>query len=300
MRAVFLMLWALAITCILTACDKASDDSAKHSPTLPVLSFSAIPDQNTTELKAKFDPIAAYLSHKLGIPVRYIPSQNYAASVEMFKKGDIQLAWFGGLTGVQARHAVKGARAIAQGKADPQYVSYFIAHESVDINRQEHFPDAIKDLPFAFGSSQSTSGCLMPAYFIERETGLPSGEFFTRPTVFSGSHDKTLELVKAGGAIQAGVLSFKVYEKHLARDKKLGEKVKVIWVTPPYADYNFTAHPTLEDRYGAGFIDKLQRALIEISDQRLLDAFPREAIIKATNAEYEAITNVARAQGFIR
>lgn len=300
MRVVVLMLWALSITCVLTACQKPPEKDAKQAQSLPVLSFSAIPDQNTTELKSKFDPIADYLSNKLGVPVRYIPSQNYAASVEMFKNGDIQLAWFGGLTGVQARNAVKGAKAIAQGKADPQYVSYFIAHESVDLNRQESFPDELKTLPFAFGSAQSTSGRLMPSYFIEQETGLPASDFFTLPTVFSGSHDKTLDLVRAGGAIKAGVLSFKVYEKHLARDKSLGDTVKIIWVTPPYADYNFTAHPVLEDRYGVGFTKELQQALIEMSDPALLEAFPREALIKATNDEYEAIASIARTQGFIR
>lgn len=87
----------------------------------PILRFSAIPDQNSTELQEKFGALANYLSEVLGVKVQYTPANDYKASVERFKNGDIQLAWFGGLTGVQARHAVHGARAIVQGEEDPVF-----------------------------------------------------------------------------------------------------------------------------------------------------------------------------------
>ena len=96
-------------------------------PKVPTLRFSAIPDQNETRLREKFAPVAAYLSHALGVPVVYVHATKYSDSVDLFKNGDIQLAWFGGLTGVQARHAVKGSRAIAQGAEDPAFFSYFVA-----------------------------------------------------------------------------------------------------------------------------------------------------------------------------
>lgn len=101
--------------------------------TRTVLHFSAIPDQNTTELQEKFQPLADYLSGQLGIAVEYVPARDYQASVEMFKNGDVHLAWFGGLTGVQARQAVPGARAIAQGASDPEYYTYFIAHRDAGL-----------------------------------------------------------------------------------------------------------------------------------------------------------------------
>ena len=85
--------------------------SSEAGPT-QVLSFTAIPDDNTTELREKFEPLAAHLTEVLGIEVRYVPTASYSASVEAFKNGDVQLAWFGGLTGVQARAAVEGSRAI--------------------------------------------------------------------------------------------------------------------------------------------------------------------------------------------
>jgi phosphonate transport system substrate-binding protein len=264
-----------------------------------VLKFTAIPDQNTTELEQRFAPFAGHLESVLGVPVEYVPSRDYQASVEMFRNGDIHLAWFGGLTGVQARAAVAGAEAIAQGKADPQYYSYFIAHESTGLERSEDFPADIAGLTFTFGSESSTSGRLMPEHFIRENTGRSPAEFFSQTYGFSGSHDKTVELVEAG-RFQAGVVNYKVYERRVAEGQTDPEVVKVIWKTPYYADYNFTAHPELETLFGAGFTKKLQDALVGITDTELLAALPREALIPATSAEFEGIAVVARDLGMVR
>ncbi|MDB4673729.1 putative selenate ABC transporter substrate-binding protein [Verrucomicrobiales bacterium] len=290
----------LAATALLAACggDKpaasSSGDGAKAT-----LKFSAIPDQNSTELKEKFDALAAHLSEKLSIPVEYVPSSDYGASVELFKNGDIQLAWFGGLTGVQARAAVEGANAIVQGKADPEYFSYFIANADTGLEMSEEFPAAIKDMKFTFGSNKSTSGRLMPSYFIEQATGKKPEDFFTQPVGFSGSHDKTCELVESG-QWQVGALSYKTYDKLTAAGKIDPEKAKVIWKTPVYADYNFTAHPALEATYGEGFTQKLADTLIAIKDPALLSAFPREALIPAKNSDFDGIVEVAKKLDFLR
>lgn len=266
---------------------------------IPTLKFTAIPDQNTTELMQRFAPLADHLTTVLGVPVEYVPSRDYQASVEMFRNGDIHLAWFGGLTGVQARAAVEGARAIAQGQADPEYYSYFIANASTGLEMGHEFPSAIADLTFTFGSESSTSGRLMPEFFIKENTGKSPAEFFSQSFGFSGSHDKTVELVEAG-RFQAGVVNYKVYDRRVAEGKADPEVVKVIWKTPFYADYNFTVHPALETIYGAGFTDKLQKALVGIEDKQLLRALPREALIPATNEEFEGIADVARELGMVR
>ena len=265
----------------------------------PVLRFSAIPDQNTTELKEKFQPLAAYLSKKLGVATEYVPATDYQASVEMFKNGDIQLAWFGGLTGVQARIAVPGANAIAQGKSDPQYYSYFIAHEKTGLERSEKFPSEIAKLKFTFGSRSSTSGRLMPEFFIREQTGKTPEEFFSNPVGFSGSHDKTCELVESG-QYEVGVLNYKVYNKRVEAGKTDPKIVKVIWKTPFYADYNWTAHPVVEEKFGPGFTQRIQEALVSIDDSKILAALLRDKIIPAKNEEFDGIKRVAKQLKMIR
>ncbi len=263
------------------------------------LLYTAIPDQNSTELVEKFAPLTSHLSETLGVTVRYVPARDYQASVEMFRNGDVHLAWFGGLTGVQARAAVAGSRAIAQGAADPEYYSYFIAHASTGLTRTGDFPAAIADLPFTFGSESSTSGRLMPEFFIRENTGKGPAEFFSQPVGYSGSHDKTVELVETG-RFRAGVVNYKVYERRVAEGDTDPEAVRVVWKTPYYADYNWTAHPMLDERFGEGFVDRLQAALVGIEDEALLSALPRKRLIPARNEEFEGIRAVAVELGMLR
>ncbi|MEZ4386759.1 MAG: putative selenate ABC transporter substrate-binding protein [Candidatus Krumholzibacteriia bacterium] len=283
----------LALAVAVTGCGR------KTSTPQATLKFTAIPDQNTTELLQRFQPMAAYLGEKLGVPVEYVPARDYQASVEMFRNGDVQLAWFGGLTGVQARLAVPGARAIAQGQEDPEYYSDFIVNRSTGLEPSDQFPMGIKDLTFTFGSESSTSGRLMPEYYIRTLGGAAPAEFFSQPFGFSGSHDKTVELVESG-RYQAGVVNYKVYDKRVENGDTDPEVVRVIWQTPPYADYNFTAHPALETMYGAGFTDRLQQVLIAMDDPQLLAALPRERLIPARNEEFDGIEAVARELGMVR
>ena len=273
--------------------------SPSSGPGAPGLAFTAVPDQNSTELEEKFQPLARFLSRRLAVQVRYVPVRDYQASVELFKNGDVLLAWFGGLTGVQARQAVPGARAIAQGEEDRSYFAYFIAHRDTGLERSEEFPAGLAGHTFTFGSPSSTSGRLMPEHFIRQSTGLSPEEFFHSTVGFSGSHDKTAELVESG-QYQAGVLNYRVYDQRVAEGRIDPEVARVIWKTPAFADYNWTAHPRLEQDLGAGFIARLQETLLAIDDPALLSALPRTRLVEATNADYDSIRQVALELGMLR
>lgn len=267
----------------------------------PALRFCAIPDQNATELEAKYGQVADYLAQELGVEVEFVPTADYGASVDAFRNGDVQLAWFGGLTGVRARSYVPGARAIAQGKVDPLFYSYFIANASTRIEPGDDFPMALKGHTFTFGSESSTSGRLMPEYFIREATGMSPTEFFAGEEMnFSGSHDKTALLV-AEGTFDAGVLNYKVYDAMVAEGKIDPEVCRVIWKTPTYPDYNWTAHPILEEEFGAGFTDRLQAALVGIHDPALLEALQRpEGMIPAANEDFAPLAELAKTLGLLR
>lgn len=295
-RSIHAAILASVLLLALAGCGGGGEEAASESA---VLKFTAIPDQNTTLLQERFEPMAAHLAQVLGVPVEYVPARDYQASVEMFRNGDVHLAWFGGLTGVQARAAVPGARAIAQGKADPEFYSYVIANASAGLEKSDDFPMGIRDLAFTFGSESSTSGRLMPEHFIRTLGGAAPEDFFSQPFGFSGSHDKTVELVESG-RYQAGVVNSKVYDRRVAEGQTDPAVVKVIWETPRFADYNFTAHPALEEMFGDGFIGKLQAALVGMDDPQLLSALPREAIIPAGNDDFAGVAAVARELGMVR
>ena len=259
--------------------------------------FSAIPDEDQTALVARFTKVADYLAGELGVDVEFVPVKDYGASVTAFRNDQIQLAWFGGLTGVQARQLVPGAQAIAQGAEDPQFVTYFIAHSSTGLTRQESFPLDAKGMTFTFGSKSSTSGRLMPEYHIRTETSAAPEEFFSR-VGFSGDHSQTLRLV-ASGAWQVGALNYAVYDKAAADALPETETAHVIWQTPPYPDYNWTIRGDVDARFGEGFADRVQAALIGMDDPELLASFPRQAFIAAKSEDFIPIAETARALGLL-
>ena len=274
-------------------------ESGDPDADVPTLRFTAIPDTNSTELEAKFKPVADYLSTTLGVPVEYVATADYGASVEYFRNGDVQLAWFGGLSGVQAREKVEGSRAIAQGGSDPNFRTYFIANASTGLTGGEEFPMSFEGRSFTFGSQRSTSGRLMPESFIRDATGKSPEEFFGAAPNFSGSHDKTAELVHAG-SFETGAVNFKTYDRMVKEGRIDPEVCRIIWVTPGYPDYNWTAHPVLDERYGEGFTDRVQQALLDMKDPALLEAVDRaEGIIPATNDDFEPIAVLARELGFL-
>lgn len=258
----------------------------------PTLAFSAIPDEDATKLMERFTKVAQYLEGKLNVAVQFVPVKSYPAAVTAFRNNQVQLAWFGGLSGVQARLALPGSVAIAQGDEDAAFMSYFIAHHSTGLSESKDFPLAAKGRSFTFGAKTSTSGRLMPEFEIRRNTKMAPEAFFSR-VGFSGDHTKTVELV-ASGAFEIGAVNFTSYDDMVKAGKVDPKVARLVWRTPAYPDYNFTVRGDADQRFGAGFTEKLKAAILGMSDPAILAAFPRKRFIPATNADYAPIEDVAK------
>ena len=259
--------------------------------------FTAIPDQDETKLKERFSKLAVYLTKELGVDVKFVPVKSYSASVAAFRNNQVQLAWFGGFSGVKARLLVKDSQAIAQGVEDPKFYSYIIAHKSTGLDKAKTLPEAVKGKTFTFGSKGSTSGRLMPEYFIRETFNAAPADVFKK-VGFSGNHSKTISLVQSG-AYELGAVNYKVWDRELKAGNIDTSKVKVIYKTPDYYDYNFTIRADVEKTYGKGFIKKVQTALLELDDRDILDAFPRAKFIEAKNSDFDKVLETGRKIGLI-
>ncbi len=259
--------------------------------------FTAIPDEDESRLRSRFDKVAVYLGQRLGIDVSYVPVKSYAAAVTAFRNNQVQLAWFGGLSGVHARRLVPGSEAIAQGEDDMAFVTYFIAHASTGLSERQHFPDGVADRTFTFGSKGSTSGRLIPEFHIRKHFGKAPDEVFSR-VGFSGDHSRTIALVQSG-AYLVGAVNYKVWDNEMKAGKIDITRVSIIWRTPPYPDYQWTIRGDVEARFGAGFKERVRRALLELKDPDLLASFPRKSFVRASNDDYQSILDVGRAIGLI-
>lgn len=261
--------------------------------------ISAIPDQDVAVLNRQFGEMASYLAATTGLKVEYVPMVDYAALVTAFERGDIQLAWFGGLTGVQAQAAVEGTEAIAQRPRDAKFHSRFIVQADLPV---EELAD-LESLSFTFGSESSTSGHLMPRYFL-MEAGIdPETDFNGLPN-YSGSHDKTIELVQAG-AFQAGALNEAVWEARVAAGDVDTTKVRDFSTTPAYFDYHWGMRPDVDEIYGAGARVRVTEAILalDVSDpeqKAILDLFQTESFIVTKNENYDTIRQVAEELGILR
>ncbi len=289
MRKVAIVL-AVAVLAGLAAC---SSEEEKE----PLL-IAGIPDQDVSLLEARFNKLAEHLSEETGLEVRYVPQVDYAAVVTAFKQGDIHMAWYGGLTGVQARLAVPEAEAIAQRPRDAEFHSVFVAAPDSGIT-------GLADLQgrtLVFGSESSTSGHLMPRSFL-RDAGIDV-ESDLDSISFSGSHDRTWKLVEAG-SFDAGALNEAVWEARVASGDVDLSKVDVFYRTPPYVDYHWVVNRSVDDVYGEGTVDKLKDALLGIDTSKggkakeIAEAFQTDRFIETSNENYQAIEDVARSLGII-
>ena len=284
---------------------QTGDRTAVSKDDVEPLSVGAIPDQDPEKLQRLYDKLTNYLSIELGVPVTYQPVTDYAAAVTAFKLGDLDLVWFGGLTGVQARLQVPEAQAIAQRDIDENFHSIFIANENSGLTPVIK-PDDLTELTgktFTFGSETSTSGRLMPQYFLE-EAGVKLADLKGEPG-FSASHDATLKLVEAG-TYDAGVLNEQVWLDRLASGEVDESKVKAIWQTPAYYDYHWVVNSQkLDEVYGDGFTDEVKAALLKLDasdpeQAEILELFGAKKFIETNNDNYAQIEEVGRKIGKIQ
>ena len=215
------------------------------------LVFTAIPDEDETRLVERFSQYAKYFEGKLGVSVKYLPVKSYPAAVTAFTNNQVQFAWFGGLTGVQARLAVPGSQALAQGAEDVEFKSYIIAHASTGLKLAKEFPKDIEGKTFTFGARASTSGRLFPEHFIRQALSKEPDKVFSR-VGYSGDHSRTIQLVQSG-AYQVGVLNHLVWDQEVKSGKVDAKAVSVIWETPTYPDYHWVARGDIDKTFGLGF-----------------------------------------------
>jgi phosphonate transport system substrate-binding protein len=204
-----------------------------------VLRVSAIPDEAPTELQRKFKPLGSYLEQKTGMKVEFVPVTDYAASVEGLINNKLDMVWFGGFTFVQANVRSKGKVVpIVQRQEDESFKSVFITTDK-SINKLED----LKGKTFSFGSESSTSGHLMPRYYLLNAKINPDTDM--KRIAFSGAHDATVAAV-SGGKVDAGVLNISVWEKLVTQGKASPATVRVFYTTPGYYDYNWTVRSDMD------------------------------------------------------
>jgi phosphonate transport system substrate-binding protein len=259
-----------------------------------VFKITAIPDEAPTELARKAAPLVKYLEGKLGMKVEFTPVSDYAAAVEALVNKQVDLAWFGGFTFVQA-NVRSGGKVVplVQREEDTKFRSVFISADPAIKSLAD-----IKGHTLSFGSQSSTSGHLMPRSFLLDAKIDPEKDL--KRVAYSGAHDATIAAV-AAGKVDVGALNVSVWDKFLEDKKVDTNKVHVIYTTPTYYDYNWTVHADMP----AALKEKLTKAFLDLSpntpEGKEVLALQRATRFVPTKADnYKGIEAAARSAGLLK
>jgi len=219
---------------------------------------------------------------------------DYAAAVEALANKQVDLAWFGGFTFVQAEQRSGGkVIPLVQREEDTKFRSVFITTKPSIKTLAD-----LKGHTFTFGSQSSTSGHLMPRSYL-LAAGIDPDRDMKR-VAYSGTHDATVAAV-GSGKVDAGALNISVWEKLVADKRVDPAKVHVFYTTPPYYDYNWTVHADMPAAERA----KLTKAFTDLSTatpqgREILELQRATRFIPTSADNYKGIESAARNAGLLK
>ena len=232
MRDILFWIIGVGLAFQLSACSVQESE-----PSIEILRIGILPDEGEEALRERYGPLLEFLSQETGLPYELVIPNNYAELVRQFGEGQIDLAYFGGVTFVNA-NSEYGAMPLVMRDVDSHFTSAFIVADGGFKNLEE-----LQGKRFSFGSRLSTSGHMMPRYFLQVERGITPEKYF-RSIEYSGKHDLTAYRVRDGG-VDAGVVNTEIIRKMFADGRLQPGDIRIIWTTPPYPDYVWAVHPRI-------------------------------------------------------
>ncbi len=249
------------------------------------LRVGLIPNQNPESVEANYVPFGDYLSEQLGREVELTVPVSYGAVVEAMVNDELDLAYFGGLTYVQARNrgdVVPLVTEINPRTGDTTYGSVIIVPADSEIQDVSE----LEGRDFAFGSVSSTSGSLYPAIML-RDAGIDYrtdlGNFN-----YTNGHDATAQAV-ANGQVDGGGLEDRILY-NLQEEGTVEEgSVRVIDESEPIEGYPWVVRNALSDDLKEDII----QAFLGIDDPALLDLLRAEGYEEVDASDYAYVEEQA-------
>jgi phosphonate transport system substrate-binding protein len=297
MKKGFYILLLLILTISLTACGgNAGDNNNNGGDNAKPLTIGVIPAQTEGEMQTAMDKLQALLNEKLERKVEIETYPDYNGVVEAMNYDQIDMAYLGPLTYVVA-HNKSGAKAIITQLIDgePFYHSYMITHNDQPWSSIEEVINDSKNIDFAFGDPNSTSGSLIPSIELQNRGVFTDRDDHKFKSVrYTGSHDATALAVQ-NKQVSVGAIDSAIYNQLVEAGKVDGEQLKIIWESEKLFQYPWAVNKNMDD----ATVTALQDVFLEIDDPEILGAFGASGFTKASNKDYESIKNAAIKQGII-
>ena len=252
-----------------------------------LLRFGLIPVEGSADANERFEPLEAHLEDTLGVPVELDVGADYAAVIIAMASKQLDLAWFGPDSYVQA--AVQaGAEAFVVEDTRVSGTSYrgvVIANSRSELTTLE---DAV-GLSFAFTDPNSTSGYLVPEAHFLSAYGVPATGYFA-DVVYSGTHEASL-LGVLNNTLDVAATSTLALDQLYDKGAATPGDFRVLWTSAPIPGFPVAYRGDLPASLKAA----LEAAFLSFDDPAGLELLGLERYARTDDAAYNGIREIIAA-----
>ncbi|MHB1204136.1 MAG: phosphate/phosphite/phosphonate ABC transporter substrate-binding protein [Rhodospirillaceae bacterium] len=263
-----------------------------------VLRIGVLPSAGHEELQAQYAPLLAHLSRETGLKFQLITAESYEELLQRFGERQVELAAFGGFTFIQAQ-AFFGAVPLVMRDIDRRATAYAVVKAGGPLQDCYNFKCAgLKEARLLFGPKLSTSGHLMPLYFLTAVQGLDPEKDFREMRHASG-HRAAVQEIRKGGA-EVGLVHGPIYRTMLRQGELKPGELQVIWETPPFPDAVWAVPGDIDEAIKT----KLRDAFLALdagdeTGAQVLKALGAGSYLPAAPADFAILTEVAESMGLM-
>jgi len=274
----------IALILALSLSQFSCSDSSRPAR-LETISVGLLPDHKPERMKKRYTPLWDHIQSETGIKYKLKIPASYQELLQWFSSGEVDIAYFGGVTYLKANQQ-SGAIPLVLRDVDNNF-------QSVIMVNRKHPADAVRKLKgarFAFGSRLSTSGHYMPRYFMQR-LGVVPEEYFSS-TLYSGTHDRTVEWVR-DGKVDAGVANLEIVQKMFGDGRLKKNEVRLLWETPPYTDYVWAIQPGISEIDRTKLRDAFMKlGTADLAHKKILDGLGAAYFLPARHEQFERLQKI--------
>lgn len=282
-----IVLFLFGFTVFLMGCGSTGKrNSASRDQSSPsTLRVGLIPNQAPEKIKAQYEPFQKYLAQQLGMPVELFVATDYSGVVEAMASDKLDLAYFGGLTYVQARQRANIYPIVTEIDRYTKTTKY---HSLIIVPADSPLKDLaeIKGKSFAFGDINSTSGSLYPRIMLDKAGIKVPGDL--KQAIYTGGHDATALAVQ-NGTVDAGGVEDRILYRLTKKGTVDEKKIRVLSKSDLIEGYPWVVRASLDKN----LVNKITTAFLTMKDPELLDLMRAEGYAPITAKDYEFIEKEA-------
>jgi phosphonate transport system substrate-binding protein len=205
--------------------------SEKSNDSKKVLNFGIISTESSQNLKADWQPLLDDMSKVLGMEVKPFFASDYAGVIQGMRFGKVDMAWYGNKSAMEAVDRADGEvfAQVVYVDGSTGYKSLLITQKDSPLNNEQDMLKAAKDLTFGNGDPNSTSGYLVPAYYVFGKANVEPTQIFKR--TLNANHESNLMAV-ANKQVDVATFNSNNWDMMAEKQSKILDKVKIIWTSP--------------------------------------------------------------------